>query len=349
MRHPVVALAMAFGFFACGSFAAVADQQAFTAETWRAKVAGRTLSYRTTSDGTTVGREYFSKDGDRTVWRGVDGSCREGRWSEANGVFCYHYRPSHCLHQFERDGITYVRDSSGEEQIVVDVSDDVLSCPKRDMRATPDCSIFSPDTQYFSDIIEASAQMDNYIISLSEDLYGNVTELFYYEQRKSSTAPRLSFASTLVSRMGTALVIGETATISIEIDDEVAGIFRTALLAGNDEDDGLEADSPGLESAGSGSLSEGPAAEELKAQVEPYAFDAVPHLIERLASGSRLRIVIRRDSDRRLIFEGQTPLSDFAAAIGWGQAAMALKEVDYERATEGMSAGERGSFLWACI
>jgi hypothetical protein len=99
----------------------------FDAASWRAYVEGKTLYYSTPSG--ILGREYYPVGGDKAVYIYFDGRCFDGEWAvEADGLFCFQYDGAHCFEHFERDGKVIARETDGDEQVVVRVTDEVLSC-----------------------------------------------------------------------------------------------------------------------------------------------------------------------------------------------------------------------------
>lgn len=89
-------------------------------------VAGKTLYYQ--ADFGLMGREYYPPGSNRAVFVYFDGSCYDGTWEEADGVFCFHYDARHCFRHFERDGVLIAQEMDGTEQIVTKMTDEVLSC-----------------------------------------------------------------------------------------------------------------------------------------------------------------------------------------------------------------------------
>lgn len=96
------------------------------AESWRARVAGKTLYYY--YDSGLVGREYYPPSGDRVVFQYADSTCFEGTWTAREGVFCFRYDGVHCFTHHERDGQLIAREVDGDEQTVREITDEVLSC-----------------------------------------------------------------------------------------------------------------------------------------------------------------------------------------------------------------------------
>lgn len=104
-----------------------AEEKFFTEETWRALVEGKTLYYMTPFG--MMGREYYPPGGNRAVFEyDVDKRCFDGSWSEQNGLFCFNYDGQHCFEHLKRGDDIIAREVDGDEQIVIRITDEVLSC-----------------------------------------------------------------------------------------------------------------------------------------------------------------------------------------------------------------------------
>lgn len=103
------------------------DEIFFSAEAWRALVAGKTLYY-STAEGL-VGREYYPPGGQRAIFEyAADRSCFEGSWREVDGVFCFNYDGEHCFFHLRRGDQIIARQMNGVDQTVVRITDEKLTC-----------------------------------------------------------------------------------------------------------------------------------------------------------------------------------------------------------------------------
>lgn len=98
----------------------------FDAESWRALVEGKTLTYR--ASGGLMGREYYVPNSNRVVFVYFDGRCYDGSWTETDGVFCFAYDGEFCFHHLRRGGKLIAREMNGAEQIVTSITDETLAC-----------------------------------------------------------------------------------------------------------------------------------------------------------------------------------------------------------------------------
>lgn len=93
---------------------------------WRSIVAGKTLTYETSTG--LIGREYYAPSGDRVVFVYYDGRCFDGRWEMVGQLYCFHYDGFYCFDHFRRDGEIFVREQDGGEQWVTSITNEILSC-----------------------------------------------------------------------------------------------------------------------------------------------------------------------------------------------------------------------------
>lgn len=133
MRFISVAAAAASLLAALPAFAA--GDEPIPEDAWRALVIGKTVHYM--SEGRSYGREYFSTEGDRTVFRGENGFCEEGIWAHADGLYCYAYGgDAHCFTQVMRGEQVVVitadpKGEPGDEQIVEKITEGApLTCER---------------------------------------------------------------------------------------------------------------------------------------------------------------------------------------------------------------------------
>lgn len=101
-------------------------EQFYDAESWRALVSGKTLTYQV--EWGVMGREWYDPGGDRVVYVYFDGRCYDGSWREKDGVFCFRYDGEHCFRHLMRDGKLIAREMDGDEQVVTKITDERLSC-----------------------------------------------------------------------------------------------------------------------------------------------------------------------------------------------------------------------------
>lgn len=104
----------------------------FTGPEWRALVEGKTLYYETSRGYPEgfglMGKEYYVPNSNKVVFVYANGDCYEGTWEVRDQIFCYNYDRRHCFRQFDRDGRWVVQEMDGREQVVVKVTNEVLSC-----------------------------------------------------------------------------------------------------------------------------------------------------------------------------------------------------------------------------
>lgn len=114
-----------------GAEAPIAERR-FTETEWRALVEGKTLYYETSRgypDGFgLMGKEYYVPNSNKVVFVYANGDCYEGTWDVEDDVFCFNYDARHCFKQFDRDGQWVVQEMDGREQVVVKITNEVLSC-----------------------------------------------------------------------------------------------------------------------------------------------------------------------------------------------------------------------------
>ncbi|MEO0717778.1 MAG: hypothetical protein AAFZ06_02760 [Pseudomonadota bacterium] len=101
----------------------------FSGPEWFALVEGKTLYYKNMSGGF-VGREYYVPGSRKAVFIYFDGSCYEGSWSESDGVFQFRYDGDFYFRHIERGGVLIAAEVDGPEQVVVDITNEVLSCDR---------------------------------------------------------------------------------------------------------------------------------------------------------------------------------------------------------------------------
>lgn len=106
--------------------AATEPVQSFTEAEWRALVSGKTLYYDTPWGF--MGREYYVPNSNRAVFVYYDGRCYDGTWSQDAGLFCFLYDGRHCFEHLREGARIFVRELDGDEQDVVRITDEVLSC-----------------------------------------------------------------------------------------------------------------------------------------------------------------------------------------------------------------------------
>lgn len=93
---------------------------------------GRTLSFRSISNGTLVGIEQFLRR-DLSVWAGEDGRCTYGRIEVRGPLLCFLYEdytdPDNCWTTYNDDGrLLVMSQSSFEVQRISDISDTPVVC-----------------------------------------------------------------------------------------------------------------------------------------------------------------------------------------------------------------------------
>lgn len=109
-----------------GAGPAVSGEADISLEDWRALSSGKTLYYYTSRG--LLGREYFVPGGDRAVFIYFDGQCFDGSWSWNDGLYCFEYDARHCFRHLRRGERLFVRDLDGDEQDILEITDEVLSC-----------------------------------------------------------------------------------------------------------------------------------------------------------------------------------------------------------------------------
>lgn len=110
--------------------------EAISEAEWRALVSGKTLYYSTVSGF--MGREYYPPNSNRSIFEYFDGTCFDGSWSQADGIYCFIYGDTHCFEHLRQGERIFVRELDGDEQDVFRITDEVLSCePELLSRAMP--------------------------------------------------------------------------------------------------------------------------------------------------------------------------------------------------------------------
>lgn len=98
----------------------------FTEAEWRALATGKTLTYMTPFG--LMGREYYIPGGNEVVFVYFDGRCFQGTWFKQDDVYCFEYDGLHCFEHFQRGEDIIAREMDGDEQIVTEITDEVLTC-----------------------------------------------------------------------------------------------------------------------------------------------------------------------------------------------------------------------------
>lgn len=103
------------------------ERRYIDAEEFRRQFENRTVHL--TSDGMHYGSEYYLP-GDRALWIGAGGPCRQGEWVYRKQLFCFTYGAEgpHCWHVFEHQGEYYAESLDGLVLHIYSVEERPLNC-----------------------------------------------------------------------------------------------------------------------------------------------------------------------------------------------------------------------------
>lgn len=104
-------------------------------EVWQQMTAGRTVTYKL--NGALFGTEHYHPNSNRAAFQHADGTCLDGTWDFAQGVFCFYWEgqlPACFYHRQDQQGILVIAADQdggydfGNIQAVSEITDQPIVC-----------------------------------------------------------------------------------------------------------------------------------------------------------------------------------------------------------------------------